>query len=83
MGFAGSLDPPLKIHVRTKGAECLHACIQVQVHACIQEHTHTPRTHIAQINGVGGVLWFVFFGRGRLVAAVHKDDGSDPPTIIV
>ena len=27
--------------------QCLHACMQVQVHACIQEHTHTQHTHIA------------------------------------
>ena len=56
---------------------------QVQVHACKQEHTHMPYIHIAQINGLGGVIWFVVCGRGRLVDAVHKDDGSDPPTIIV
>ena len=36
--------------------QCLHACMQVQVHACIQEHTHTPHAHIA--SGLGGVLWF-------------------------
>ena len=60
--------------------------MQVQVHADIQEHTHTPHKHITGNKWVGWnfltVLWFVFFGKGRLVAALHTKE-LRPPTIII
>ena len=56
--------------------------MQVQVHACIQEHTHTPHTHIAQINGLGGVLWCEGWAGGALSLRCIKDDGSDPSSAL-
>jgi hypothetical protein len=92
VGFAaGSLDPPLKIHAtpgennfeRSRSSAVI-ACMHTSARTCVQTGaagTRTRRTHTSQaINGLGGVLWFIFFGRGRLVAVLHtKDDCSDPP----